>query len=265
MKRVSESVVTPDGWDYLKEYTSARVAIGRSGGSLPTAEWLNFKLSHARARDTVHLEFDPFHLASSIQAIGCETLVIKTRATDRSSYLQRPDLGRRLSEEAKSILARHSADIDLVIIASDGLSSMAVDRQIIPLFEDLLPKLRRQQWKLAPIIVAPFARVALEDEIGFLLNAKIALILLGERPGLGSPDSLGAYLVFGPKVGNTDAQRNCVSNIRPQGLGFSEAADTLCYLIGQAQLRKLSGVLLKDQRQGVEIEHSARISHQGTR
>ncbi|MGH8556896.1 MAG: ethanolamine ammonia-lyase subunit EutC [Methylococcales bacterium] len=248
MNEITGKGVTRDGWDALKQYTSARIAIGRSGGSLPTSEWLNFRLAHARARDAVHLDFDPLKLADKIHATGSETLVLKTLAADRMTYLQRPDLGRRLDDESKNILSKRSGDYDLSIIVSDGLSSMAVERQTLLLLECLLPKLQAKQWKLAPIIIAPFARVALEDEVGCLLNARIALILLGERPGLGSPDSLGAYLVFGPRSGNTDARRNCVSNIRPEGLGYPAAADTLDYLLDQARFRGMSGVLLKDNR-----------------
>lgn len=256
MTKPGQSIVTRDGWDHLKEYTSARIALGRSGGSLPTSEWLDFKLSHARARDAVHLEFDPAKLAEKLRDIGYQSEIIHTCATDRRLYLQRPDLGRRLNDASKSLLAQYSGDFDLVIIASDGLSTMAADRQIASLLESLLQRLDTPQWKIAPILIAPFARVALEDEVGFLLNAQIALILVGERPGLGSPDSLGAYLVFGPKPGNTDAQRNCVSNIRPQGLGFDEAAETLWYLMKQARARKLSGVMLKDERKRLEVDTS---------
>ncbi|MGH8550979.1 MAG: ethanolamine ammonia-lyase subunit EutC [Methylococcales bacterium] len=253
MTQYSGKGVTPDAWEYLKQYTSARIAIGRSGGSLPTSEWLRFKLDHARARDAVHLDFDALDLAERVRAAGAETLVIKTLASDRMTYLQRPDLGRRLNDESKMHLNRLSGDYDLVLVVSDGLSSMAVERHALPLLEVLLPKLHSLQWKLAPTVIAPFARVALEDEIGALLNAQIALILLGERPGLGSPDSLGAYLVFNPRCGNTDARRNCVSNIRPEGLDYRAAADTLEYLLVRARIGRLSGVLLKDDRKVSDV------------
>lgn len=240
--------VTRDGWDFLRRYTSARIAIGRCGGSLPTVQWLDFKLAHARAKDAVHCPFDPAHLADTIQAGGTETVLVKTLATDRMTYLQRPDLGRRLDDESTNRLCQRADDFDLAIILSDGLSALAVERQTLPLLEWLLPKLRSRNWKCAPIIIAPFARVPLEDEVGALLNARIAMILLGERPGLGSPDSLGAYLVFGPRRGKTDAERNCVSNIRPEGLDPRAAAETLYYLLEQARMRGLSGIRLKDER-----------------
>ncbi len=242
-----------DGWDFLKRFTSARIALGRSGGSLPTSEWLQFRLAHARARDAVHCNFDAASLADTIRAIGGETLPVRTQAADRMSYLQRPDLGRRLHEESAILLGSRAGDYDLVIIVSDGLSSMAVERHTPPLLQHLLPRLRAKRWKMAPIIVAPFARVALQDEIGALIGAQIALILLGERPGLGAPDSLGAYLVFEPRFGNTDAQRNCVSNIRPEGLGYGAAADTLDYLLTRARMARLSGVLLKDERKVADM------------
>lgn len=248
MKGFPAQRVTRDGWDSLRQYTAARIALGRSGSSLPTAEWLRFKLDHARARDAVHFDFDPFELAARIEAGGIETRVIETLVPDRSTYLQRPDLGRRLNDESKTILQRLSGRYDLVIAVSDGLSSMAVARQALPVLEHLVPKLCSLGWILAPVMVVPFARVAAEDEIGFLLNAETALILLGERPGLGSPDSLGAYLVCHPQPGNTDAQRNCVSNIRPEGLGYRAACDTLEYLLSRARTDRLSGVRLKDDR-----------------
>jgi ethanolamine ammonia-lyase small subunit len=242
------SQVTRDGWDALKQYTSARIALGRAGASLPTAEWLQFRLAHARARDAVHCGFDAVSLAGMIRAMGIEILPVSTQAADRMTYLQRPDLGRRLHEDSKTVLGGKAGVYDLVIIVSDGLSAMAVERHTPCLLQHLVPRLRAKRWKMAPVIVAPFARVALEDEIGALIGAQIALILLGERPGLGAPDSLGAYLVFGPRSGNTDAQRNCVSNIRPEGLDYGAAADTLEYLLTRAEALRLSGVLLKDER-----------------
>ena len=249
---MSQKQLTIDRWEFLKQYTSARIAIGRAGGSLPTDEWLNFKLAHARARDAVHLDFDASSLAESLCNQDSRTVLVKTRARDRMSYLQRPDLGRLLDSESKAELARHHGEHDLAIILSDGLSSLAVERHAPELLEALLPRLHSANWAIAPLIVAPFARVALEDDVGEVLGAKIALILLGERPGLGSPDSLGAYLVFQPRAGNTDADRNCVSNIRPEGLNYGAAADTLDYLLIQARLRGISGVQLKDDRKLAE-------------
>jgi ethanolamine ammonia-lyase small subunit len=242
--------VTRDAWSRLRDATQARIALGRAGGSLPTGEWLDFKAAHAAARDAVHNAFDAPALANEIAALGVETFVVDSQAPDRFTYLQRPDLGRRLgagSVEAVRQLATHSA-AELVIVVSDGLSALAVHRQVVPLLAQLVPRLSAGGWQLAPIVVARFGRVALQDEIGELVGAQAALMLIGERPGLGSPDSLGAYLVYGPRSGNTDAQRNCVSNIRAEGLPPAAAADTLEYLLVESRRRKISGVSLKDER-----------------
>jgi ethanolamine ammonia-lyase small subunit len=243
--------VTPDAWSELRGVTQARIALGRAGGSLPTHEWLEFKAAHAAARDAVHNAFDAESLAAQLATLGVETLVVDSSAGDRTAYLQRPDLGRQLDEPSRQRLeaqAKAPSPFDLAIILSDGLSALAVHRQAPPLLAELLPRLKNDGWRLAPIVVARFGRVALEDQIGELLGAQLALMLIGERPGLGSPDSLGAYMVHGPKAGNTDAQRNCVSNIRPEGLPIAAAAETLHYLLREARRRKLSGVQLKDQR-----------------
>ncbi|RYD43384.1 MAG: ethanolamine ammonia-lyase subunit EutC, partial [Verrucomicrobiaceae bacterium] len=197
----------------LKQWTSARVGTGRTGGSLLHRELLRFRLDHARARDAVHAPFDPVSLAAELDTLGLPVLLAPSQAGDRATYLQRPDLGRQLLPEATERLSSHRGDYDLAIILADGLSSTAAHRQGPLLLSALLPLL--ENWSLAPLIITPYARVALQDEIGDVLGARAALILIGERPGLGSPDSLGAYLVHDPKPGNTDAKRNCVSNIRP--------------------------------------------------
>jgi ethanolamine ammonia-lyase small subunit len=245
--------VTRDCWINLRSATSARIALGRAGGSLPTHEWLDFKSAHAAARDAVHCEFEAERLAIEIRALGLhdEVIVVESTAADRHTYLQRPNLGRRLDEPSRFRLQQlppPETPPDLAIVVSDGLSALAAQRQVVPLLAKLLPRLRGDAWHLAPIIVARFGRVALQDEIGQVLGAKIALILIGERPGLGAPDSMGAYLVYGPRPGNTDASRNCVSNIRPEGLRHAAAAETIHYLLTEARRRRLSGVQLKDQR-----------------
>jgi ethanolamine ammonia-lyase small subunit len=243
------TTVTADPWDRLRQVTSARIAVGRAGGSTPTHEWLNFKSAHAAARDAVHSPFDAEQLAAEIQSLGVATVTVRSKAADRREFLERPDLGRRLCEESRSQLQSLRTDpaADLAIVVSDGLSAVAAHRQSTPLVAALLPKLGND-WRLAPIVVASLGRVALEDDVGQLLGVQLVLMLIGERPGLGSPDSLGAYLVFNPRVGNTDAHRNCVSNIRPEGLSHDAAADTILYLLNEARRRKLSGVQLKDQR-----------------
>ena len=243
--------ITSDAWQSLRAATSARIALGRAGGSLPTHEWLQFKAAHAAARDAVHNEFHAEDLARELHDLGLKSIVVESAAVDRMTYLQRPDLGRRVSHASRKQLEAfdHSgAAPDVAIIVSDGLSALAVHRQAPPLLLALAPRLSERQVSLSPVVVARFGRVALEDEIGQLLRARLAVILIGERPGLGSPDSLGAYLVHGPKAGNADARRNCVSNIRPEGLPIEAAAETLVYLITESLRRRISGVELKDDR-----------------
>jgi ethanolamine ammonia-lyase small subunit len=243
------TAVTADPWERLRQVTPARIALGRAGGSIPTREWLSFKSAHAAARDAVHSPFDAVQLAAEIRALGVATVIVRSEAADRREFLERPDLGRCLCDESRRELQSLRTDpaAELAITVSDGLSAVAAHRQAKPLLAALLPKLGKD-WPLAPIVVASFGRVALEDGIGQILGADLALMLIGERPGLGSPDSLGAYLVFSPRADNTDAHRNCVSNIRPEGLSHEAAADTILYLLNEARHRKLSGVQLKDQR-----------------
>ena len=233
----------------LKQWTSARVGTGRTGGSVLHRELLRFRLDHARARDAVHAPFDPVSLAAELEPLGHPVHLAPSQAGDRATYLQRPDLGRQLSREAAERLSSHRGDYDLVIILADGLSSTAVHRQGPPLISALLPLL--ENWRLGPLVIAPYARVALQDEIGHALAARSALILLGERPGLGSPDSLGAYLVHDPRPGNTDAKRNCVSNIRPEGLPPAAAAHRISWLLHESQRLGFSGVDLKDTSPGL--------------
>jgi ethanolamine ammonia-lyase small subunit len=242
--------VTPDPWESLRSATSARIALGRAGGSLPTHAWLDFKSAHAAARDAVHCAFDAEQLATEIGTLGARVVIVNSAAPERCTFLLRPDLGRRLDDRSRYALQElpGRTEHDLAIVVSDGLSALAVHRQSRPVLEALLPKLKRDGWRVAPIVVARFGRVALEDEVGQLLGAQLALILIGERPGLGSPDSLGAYLVYAPRPGNTDANRNCISNIRPEGLPIEAAAGTIHYLLNEARRRRLSGVQLKDQR-----------------
>ncbi len=236
-----------DPWHPLRRHTAARIALGRSGGSVPTAAQLDFRLAHARARDAVLAPFDPAALATALHPLGSPVLVVESAARDRAEFLQRPDLGRRLAHTSRALLTGHAAAAcDLVIIASDGLSTLAAQTQIVPLLTALLPLLQDDGWTLAPLIVARQARVALQDEIGEILRAKISLMLLGERPGLGSADSLGAYFTHSPALGTTDADRNCLSNIRAGGLPPDSAARKLHHLLTQSRHLGLSGVRLKD-------------------
>jgi ethanolamine ammonia-lyase small subunit len=236
---------------------------------VPTAELLDFQLAHARARDAVHAPFDAHSLAANIAPLGVATLCLASAAKDRDTFLKRPDLGRQLDEPSRELLATAAASLstcdtsflptsaggaqfDLAIVVSDGLSPLAAQRQVVPLLEAWIPHLRTERRSIAPVVVVSHGRVAIEDEIGFVLGARVAVILIGERPGLGSPDSLGAYLVYGPRAGLTDAHRNCLSNIRPQGLAPEATALKLDYLLRESLVRQLSGVTLKDESLSIE-------------
>lgn len=212
--------------------TTARTALGQAGCGLPTRAHLDFQLDHARARDAVHRELDPFPLPH---------ILLHSAAADRATYLRRPDLGRRLNNTANLAPGHY----DAAIIVCDGLSPIAITRHAPPLIEEIEKRL--SEWKLAPLTVVLQARVAVGDEVACALNARMAVVLIGERPGLSSPDSLGIYLTWDPKPGRTnDAERNCISNIRADGLSYSFAAHKLFYLMTQARARQLTGVNLKE-------------------
>lgn len=238
----------PDAWSPLREFTDARIALGRSGASLPTREVLNFGLAHAQARDAIHQPFDSETLADELHAIGLQTLTTHSAATDRHIYLNRPDLGRMLSDESRDALRSSRVPAhDLLLVIGDGLSSHAVHRQSVALIKALLPYLQTLGISLAPIVLAHQSRVALGDDIGETLNSKAVAILIGERPGLSSPDSLGVYLTWKPGRTRLESERNCISNIRPEGLSHDAAAFKLAWLLEQAFLRRLTGVRLKDE------------------
>ncbi|MGI8907630.1 MAG: ethanolamine ammonia-lyase subunit EutC [Candidatus Sumerlaeaceae bacterium] len=231
---------------FLKQFTTARIGIGRTGGSIPTEELLDFQLAHARARDAVHAPFYANVLKTEIENLGLKCVIVESAAPDRTTYLLNPDLGRTLSENSRAILTTTANEerFDLVFIATDGLSATAAHRQVVPLLREFLPLLHASNLRMAPIVIAIHGRVAIEDPIGEALRARLAVILVGERPGLGSPDSLGAYLVYEPRLGKTDADRNCISNIRPEGLPPAAAAHTLHGLVLRAVRTQLSGVRL---------------------
>ncbi|WP_374569174.1 ethanolamine ammonia-lyase subunit EutC [Ideonella sp.] len=241
--------VVPNPWSTLRRFTPARIALGRSGTSLPTAPQLAFQLAHAQARDAVHRSFDADGTAQAIQALGLPTQVARSAATDRPTYLQRPDLGRRLDEASAAALRGPAMASDLALVIADGLSALAVERHAVPLLAALLPLLRgaNPPWSLAPVVLVHQGRVAIGDEIGALLQASAVLVMIGERPGLSSPDSLGLYLTWAPRPGRTDAERNCISNIRPEGLPYDDAANRAAWLLNAARARQLTGVALKDE------------------
>jgi ethanolamine ammonia-lyase small subunit len=221
----------------LTQFTNARVALGITGNSLPTRELLRFQLDHARARDAVYAELDP-------RSLPGPHVVVRSAARDRSVYLRRPDLGRVLSEESRELV--QPGDYDAAIVLADGLSALAVNRHAALLLTALTPLLPGKEWRMAPLIVALQARVALGDEIGQRLGARQVAILIGERPGLTAPDSLGIYLTYDPRPGRTEAERNCISNVRPEGLAYELAARKLHFLMSEARVRKLTGVDLKE-------------------
>ncbi|WP_213804910.1 ethanolamine ammonia-lyase subunit EutC [Granulicella sp. dw_53] len=231
----------------LRDYTSARVALTRNGVSLSTRDSLDFALAHAQARDAVHATLSLPSLLEALRTRNLPVITLKSAAPDRATYLRRPDLGRTLNPASVTQLATYvpSSQRDtLAIIFADGLSALALDRHVIPLLDELLPLIA--QFILTPIVIVEQARVAIGDPIGQALHADLSLLLIGERPGLSSPDSLGAYLTFAPRPGRTDAERNCVSNIRPQGLDYPTAAIKIAALANEAHRRQLAGIALKD-------------------
>lgn len=241
--------VTPQPWAHLRRHTAARIGLGRAGASLPTAAHLAFQQAHADARDAVHLPLLPEPLLAGLRALGEAPVHVASRAADRRTYLQRPDLGRRLSEgSAQALAGLGGPPVDLAFVLADGLSALALQRQALPLFQALRERLVAEGgWTWAPPVLAVQARVALGDEVGALLQARCVVVLIGERPGLSAPDSLGVYFTWAPCVGRVDAERNCLSNVRPEGLAPAAAAAKLHALLGEARRRQLTGVDLKDE------------------
>ncbi|PPQ39940.1 Ethanolamine ammonia-lyase light chain [Rhodoblastus acidophilus] len=235
--------VIKNPWGELRRLTAARIALGRVGTSLPTAAHLDFQYDHARARDAVHRPLDAEAVAAGLRAQNLDVLRVHSAAPDRATYLQRPDLGRRLDDASRVLL--HPQPCDLAFVVADGLSSFAIENHAAPFLATLLPMLKG--FALGPVALALQGRVALGDEIGALLQAKIVVVLIGERPGLSSPDSMGLYLTWAPEKGRTDADRNCISNIRPEGLAYEAAARKTLYLLGEARRLSYSGVRLKDE------------------
>ena len=246
-----KSPATENPWQHLRQLTPARIALGRAGTSLPTAAQLDFQFAHAQARDAVHLPFDHEGLREELQGRQLDTLLAHSAAPDRHTYLQRPDLGRRLDEASAQALDDYAAQqgkgFDLAIVIADGLSSLAVRRHSLPFLDKLLEQVNEAGWSLAPITLVQQGRVAVADEVAQRLGAKMSVILIGERPGLSSPDSLGLYFTYGPKVGLNDAYRNRISNVRLEGLSYGMATFRLMYMMREACRRQLSGVDLKDE------------------
>lgn len=255
-----QSPVTANPWAALRQFTDARIALGRSGVSLPTNAHLAFQLAHAQARDAVHRGLDGPAVAEQLRSawpgLPGAAWQLHSAATDRNHYLQRPDLGRRLDLASRELLVHEGATasgtleerpFDLAFVVADGLSALAIEQNAAPFLAALYRRMADECWKVAPVCVVRQARVAIGDEIGQALGAKAVVVLIGERPGLSSPDSMGLYLTWMPRVGLTDASRNCISNVRPAGLAYDEAAHKLHYLLTESRQRQLSGVDLKDE------------------
>jgi len=248
----SKKFVASASWRDLNEFTAARIALGRAGNSLPTDEVLKFGLAHAQARDAVHAPLDTERLIAQLRVEGFNATQVASRAEGRRVYLQRPDLGRQLSEADAGRLKRRAGSHAIGVAIIDGLSSLAVQQHAVPLLRELRAQL---SWNLAlsPVVVATQGRVALGDAIAETLKLELVIVLIGERPGLSSPDSLGAYVTYAPRVGSNDAQRNCVSNIRPQGLNCVAAAHKIKWLCENAMINRITGVALKDDSDSVPL------------
>jgi ethanolamine ammonia-lyase small subunit len=242
-----DNFITQDNWQSLKTFTAARIAPGSTGVAMPLKEVLDFKLAHAHARDAVYSLLNETDLVTDLQQFQLPIYVLNSKVHSRHEYLQRPDFGRQLNETSKKQLEKSNAvPADVALILADGLSATAINNHAIPLLNVLIPLLQQAGFSIAPLSIVHQGRVAIGDEIGVLLKAQFSLILIGERPGLSSPDSMGAYLTYNPMVGLTDESRNCVSNIRPEGLSYQAAAEKIFYLINESFRLRYSGVALKD-------------------
>jgi|SRR5579863_77515 len=236
----------------LRDFTSARVGLSRAGNSLPTTELLALQLAHARAKEAVHSKLDTRQLGFELQPAFDDLLFVQSAAPDRATYLRRPDLGRKLSGDSHQLVMERKGSFDAVFVIADGLSALGVQLHASPLITATLSSLERSDWNLAPLVIAEEGRVAIGDEIGECIGAAICVVLIGERPGLSSADSLGVYLSWNPHPGLADAERNCISNIRTEGLSYAAAANKLVFLMNESRRRKLSGVKLKDGAKALE-------------
>lgn len=242
--------------DALRRYTSARVSLGHSGPAIPTCHQLNFQLDHALARDAVHAALNVVALQQGIRLRQMEYVVVQSAVTgesgkdDRQIYLRRPDLGRTLHPDSVQTLRQLCETIsetpDVVFVIADGLSALAVERHALPLLDATLRTLDPEHWRLGPVCIVSQGRVAIGDEIGALLHAKLVVLLIGERPGLSAPDSLGVYITWEPRRGRTDAERNCISNIRHEGLSYADAAQRIVAYMNGAKYLQRTGIELKE-------------------
>jgi ethanolamine ammonia-lyase small subunit len=263
--------VIENPWDRLREFTDARIGLGRAGISVPTKHLLEFQLAHAKAQDAVHTPLNSEDLCETLSnqdwCPAGKPFLLHSQAENRSEYLQRPDFGRKLNSTSIDVLKTYDEECeqtyDLAFVVVDGLSAFAIEENITPFLNEFIPTLNasEESWSIAPISIVEQGRVAIGDHIGELLNAACVIVLIGERPGLSSPDSMGLYLTWNPKVGCTDAYRNCISNIRLAGLNYKEASRKALYLLREARLKKLSGVLLKDRTDDDVLDHDNPQQH----
>jgi ethanolamine ammonia-lyase small subunit len=241
-----ETPVDDDYWRALRRLTAARIGLQRSGAALATAPLLDFRLAHARARDAVHEPLDDARLIADLNGLGAPVLAVASAANNRQSFLMRPDLGQCLSPSAQESLNPHAGSYDVAFVVADGLSARAVQSHAAPVLARTVEALRGEGSRIAPFVAVRHGRVAIGDVIATALGAMCVVILIGERPGLSSPDSMGAYLTWRPRARTVDADRNCISNIRPQGIGYDDAAFKVVYLLRAMRTRQVSGVQLKD-------------------
>jgi ethanolamine ammonia-lyase small subunit len=251
---MSDDLTEQGPWADLRRLTAARIGLKRSGASLSTAPLLQFALAHAQARDAVHEALDEAKLATDLDALSFPVLRVASAVESRQQYLMRPDLGRQLAADAEAVLAPQGGSHDVAFVIADGLSARAVQAHAAPVLRETLAALRNEDWRIAPLVVARHGRVAIGDEIAARLKADAVVVLIGERPGLSSPDSMGAYLTWQPHAQTTDADRNCISNIRPEGIGYADAAFKIASILRAMKTRRLSGVMLKDESDRLMLE-----------
>jgi ethanolamine ammonia-lyase small subunit len=246
MTKLPENIQTTALWDRLRKLTDARIGLRRSGASLATGPLLEFQLAHARARDAVHAPLNDARLAADLAPLGLSVLRIASAADDKATYLMRPDLGRQLAPGAAEVLAPHAGTYDIAFVISDGLSALAAQSHAAPLLSEVVPVLLKRGWRIAPVVIVRHGRVAIGDAVATALGATCAAVLIGERPGLSAPDSMGAYFTWKPGAQTTDADRNCISNIRPAGIGYADAGFKVTHLLAAMTDGQVSGVRLKD-------------------
>lgn len=251
---MNDNLTEQGSWASLRRWTAARIGLKRSGASLSTAPLLQFALAHAQARDAVYEALDEAKLAADLDALGLPVLKVASAVEGRQQYLMRPDLGRQLAADAEVALVPHAKAHDIVFVIADGLSARAVQAHAVPVLDGVLRVLRKEDWRIAPLVIARHGRVAIGDEIAERLKADAVVVLIGERPGLSSPDSMGAYLTWQPHAQTTDADRNCISNIRPEGIGYADAAFKIALILRAMRTRRLSGVMLKDESDRLMLE-----------